>query len=227
MKISIDGPAGAGKSTVAKKVAKELGFVYIDTGAMYRALTYMAIKEQIDLHNGEKLATLLVKHPIEFQIENNQQRVKIANQDVTEYIRTPEISKYVSLVAKHEQVRKEMLKIQRQLAEKGNIVMDGRDIGTNVLPDADLKIFLTASIEERAKRRYQELLLQGYKGSIEEIKQDIANRDKQDQERKFGPLKKANDAILIDTTQLSIDQVVTRILQLVKKFQEGGKNEII
>ncbi|TCS84123.1 (d)CMP kinase [Tepidibacillus fermentans] len=227
MKIAIDGPAGAGKSTVAKKVAHELGYVYIDTGAMYRALTYKAIQDQVDLHNGEALAALLAKYPVELLVENNQQKVKINHQDVTEYIRTPEISKYVSTVAAQEQVRKTMLMIQRSLAAKGNVIMDGRDIGTNVLPDADLKIFLTATIEERAKRRYQELLTKGYKGSFEEIKQEIASRDKQDQERKYAPLKQAGDAILIDTSKLTIDQVVNHILQLVKEYQEGDKNELI
>ncbi|WP_339062677.1 (d)CMP kinase [Tepidibacillus marianensis] len=222
MKIAIDGPAGAGKSTVAKKVARELGYIYIDTGAMYRALTYQAIQNHVDIHDEKGLALLLKGHPINLQIEGDLQRVKINEQDVTDAIRTPEISKNVSGVASHEQVRMEMLKIQRALADKGNIIMDGRDIGTNVLPEADLKIFLSASIQERAKRRYQELLVKGYNGTLEEIQADIARRDQQDQERKFAPLRQANDAIFIDSSNLTIDQVIDKILQLVKEHQEGA-----
>ena len=217
MKIAIDGPAGAGKSTVAKKVAKELGFVYIDTGAMYRALTLKALEQNVDLHNGVKLAQLLSNNPVELRIIADDQKVFINSEDVTGRIRTPEISNNVSIAAAHKEVREVMLIQQRELANKGDIIMDGRDIGTNVLPDADLKLFLTASIEERAKRRYQELVAKGYQGTIDEIKQDIAIRDKQDEQREFAPLKKADDAILFDTSNLTIDQVVTQILQLVNQ----------
>ncbi|GBF11682.1 (d)CMP kinase [Tepidibacillus infernus] len=219
--IAIDGPAGAGKSTVAKKVANELGFLYIDTGAMYRALTLKAINENIDLHDEDQLNQCLLRNPIQFEIDQHIQRVKIGTTDVTEAIRTPEITKQVSLVASHAKVRETMVELQRRLAKEGSVVMDGRDIGTNVLPNAELKIFLTASIEERAHRRYLEMTKNGYEIKLEQIVEEIELRDKKDQERTVAPLKQAKDAILIDTSQLSIEQVVNVILSLARERMRG------
>lgn len=217
MQIAIDGPAGAGKSTVAKKVANELNYRYIDTGAMFRALTYEALRLNVDLSNGEKLSQLLKDLEIEFVPAKNGQRVLVNHTDVTEEIRSQEVTKHVSFVATHKEVREEMLTRQRQLASKGSVVMDGRDIGTCVLKDAPLKIFLTASAEERARRRHHELKMKGIHTDINQLKKEIEERDKRDTERKIAPLKKADDAIEIDSTHLTIDEVVQKILALVKE----------
>lgn len=217
MQIAIDGPAGAGKSTVAKKVANELNYRYIDTGAMFRALTYEALRLNVDLSNGEKLSQLLKDLEIEFVPAKNGQRVLVNHIDVTEEIRSQEVTKHVSFVATHKEVREEMLTRQRQLASKGSVVMDGRDIGTCVLKDAPLKIFLTASAEERARRRHHELKMKGIHTDINQLKKEIEERDKRDTERKIAPLKKADDAIEIDSTHLTIDEVVQKILALVKE----------
>lgn len=216
--IAIDGPAGAGKSTIAKLLATKLGATYIDTGAMYRALTYQAIKNNIPLENEEKLAELLLHSKIDLQPEQNQQLVFINGIDVSEEIRSPNISQQVSKVARHAKVREQMVELQRAFALKGSVVMDGRDIGTTVLPSADVKIFLTASIEERARRRHQELLHKGYHPNLDEIIHDIKERDRLDSERAVSPLVKADDAILIDATSLTIDELVDQIYNLTKTF---------
>lgn len=219
LNIAIDGPAGAGKSTVAKRVAERLNFLYVDTGSMYRAVTLKGLELNIDLNNEEDLIKKVInKFPIHLSVENGQQRVYIGEFDVTEAIREPRISQHVSTVAAHAKVRTAMVDIQRKLASQGNVVMDGRDIGTNVLPNAEVKIFLTASIEERAKRRYEELKNKGYHGDLEKIKDEIAVRDKKDEQRKVAPLKKAEDAILLDTTHLSIEEAVNNIVMLVTKI---------
>ncbi len=215
--IAIDGPAGAGKSTVAKRLANQLGYIYIDTGAMYRALTLQGLNAKMDLHDQEKLNEYLKQHPIQLTVEDGLQKVYIDGLDVTEEIRSLEVSKNVSLVAAHPLVRKTMLQLQQDLARNGHVVMDGRDIGTHVLPDAGLKIFLNASIKERAKRRYEELIEKGYKGTLEELIDDISLRDKKDQERTVAPLKQADDAILIDTSTLSIQEVVEKILLYLRE----------
>lgn len=217
MQIAIDGPAGAGKSTVAKKVANELNFLYIDTGAMFRALTYEALRLNIDLSDGEKLSQLLKNLDIKFVPTDNGQRVLVNDTDVTEEIRSPEVTNHVAIVATHKEVREEMLKRQREMASRGSVVMDGRDIGTCVLKDAPLKIFLTASSEERARRRHEELTMKGIHTDINQLKKEIEERDKQDSEREIAPLKKAEDAIEIDSTHLTIDEVVQKILALVKE----------
>ena len=221
MNIAIDGPAGAGKSTVAKLVAKKLGYLYIDTGAMYRALTFNGMKSGINLHDEVKLNEHLISHPIQFLIENEVQRVLIGGEDVTEEIRSPEVTRNVSLVAAHPLIRKTMTEIQRQLAAQGNVVMDGRDIGTNVLPNANVKIFLTASIEERAKRRYKELISTGFPTNLEELMREISLRDQKDQEREVAPLKMAEDAHHIETSDLSIEEVVHKILEYVEESTGG------
>jgi len=218
--IAIDGPAAAGKSTVAKIIAQKLSYIYIDTGAMYRAITWKAINQQINLENEQDLYQLLKWTNIELKKDGRNQRVYVDNKDVTGKIRLPEITNHVSIVSKHKLVREEMVARQQKLAKNGGIVMDGRDIGTHVLPNAEVKIFLKASVEERAKRRHQENMLKGIPSNFEQLKIDIANRDRLDSEREFAPLKKANDAIEIDTTSLSIEQVVENIMTLVHERME-------
>lgn len=217
IQIAIDGPAGAGKSTVAKKVAQSLNYLYIDTGAMFRALTYEAIQQRIDLSNGKQLRKLLESIEITFLQDKSGQRVLVNDRDVTEEIRSQIVTNNVSIVATHKEVREEMLVRQQKLAKAGGVVMDGRDIGTCVLKDAPLKIFLTASSEERAYRRHSELKAKGVETNLNLLKQEIEQRDKRDSEREIAPLKKAEDAIEIDSTRLTIDEVVKKILSLVEK----------
>ncbi|PDZ51178.1 cytidylate kinase [Bacillus sp. AFS094611] len=213
--IAIDGPAAAGKSTVAKVVAKKLSYVYIDTGAMYRAITYAALEQKVDIENEEQLMGVVKNVKIEFQQGENTQLVFLNGQDVSEVIRTPEVTNRVSIVAKHRLVREEMVRRQQELAEKGGVVMDGRDIGTHVLPDAEVKIFMLASVEERAERRHLENMNKGFDSNLEQLKEEIAQRDKLDSEREVSPLKKADDALELDTTSLSIEEVVQKIMSIV------------
>ncbi|MDT8860032.1 (d)CMP kinase [Alkalihalobacillus sp. MEB130] len=217
MNIAIDGPAGAGKSTVAKLVAEQLSFLYIDTGAMYRALTLAALREGLNLENGQVLTDLLGKTSIHLQHEQDGVRVLLNNEDVTEAIRMKDVTSNVSLVSSHEGVRIEMVERQRKLAEKGQAVLDGRDIGTYVLPNADVKVFLTASVEERARRRFEEQQQKGMSADFEQLKQDIARRDQLDSTRAFAPLKKADDAVEIDSTSLTIPEVAKAIIELAKE----------
>ncbi|KAB2454858.1 (d)CMP kinase [Bacillus sp. CH126_4D] len=213
--IAIDGPAAAGKSTVAKVVAKKLSYVYIDTGAMYRTITYAALEQKVDIENEEKLMEVVKNVNIDFQQGENTQLVFLNGQDVSEVIRTPEVTNRVSIVAKHRLVREEMVRRQQELAEKGGVVMDGRDIGTHVLPDAEVKIFMLASVEERAERRHLENMNKGFDSNLEQLKKEIAQRDKLDSEREVSPLKKADDALELDTTSLSIEEVVQKIMSIV------------
>ncbi len=213
--IAIDGPAAAGKSTVAKVVAKKLSYVYIDTGAMYRPITYAALEQKVDIENEEQLMEVVKNVKIEFQQGENTQLVFLNGQDVSEVIRTPEVTNRVSIVAKHRLVREEMVRRQQELAEKGGVVMDGRDIGTHVLPDAEVKIFMLASVEERAERRHLENMNKGFDSNLEQLKEEIAQRDKLDSEREVSPLKKADDALELDTTSLSIEEVVQKIMGIV------------
>ncbi|ALQ67232.1 (d)CMP kinase [Bacillus cereus] len=213
--IAIDGPAAAGKSTVAKVVAKKLSYVYIDTGAMYRTITYAALEQKVDIENEEQLMEVVKNVNIEFQQGENTQLVFLNGQDVSEVIRTPEVTNRVSIVAKHRLVREEMVRRQQELAEKGGVVMDGRDIGTHVLPDAEVKIFMLASVEERAERRHLENINKGFDSNLEQLKEEIAQRDKLDSEREVSPLKKADDALELDTTSLSIEEVVQKIMGIV------------
>lgn len=213
--IAIDGPAAAGKSTVAKVVAKKLSYVYIDTGAMYRTITYAALERKVYIENEEKLMEVVKNVNIEFQQGENTQLVFLNGQDVSEVIRTPEVTNRVSIVAKHRLVREEMVRRQQELAEKGGVVMDGRDIGTHVLPDAEVKIFMLASVEERAERRHLENINKGFDSNLEQLKKEIAQRDKLDSEREVSPLKKADDALELDTTSLSIEEVVQKIMSIV------------
>ncbi|RSD26481.1 (d)CMP kinase [Mesobacillus subterraneus] len=212
--IAIDGPAAAGKSTVAKILAEKLTYIYIDTGAMYRALTYKAINQGISLDDEADLLNILNETTIELMPGEAGQKVFLDGQEVTGEIRSAEVTNQVSFVAIHEQVRKEMVKRQQLFARNGGVVMDGRDIGTHVLPNAEVKVFLLASVEERAQRRHAENIQKGFPSDLEKLKEEIATRDKIDSEREVAPLKKAEDAVEIDTTSLSIEDVVGKILAL-------------
>lgn len=215
--IAIDGPAAAGKSTVAKIIAKELSYIYVDTGAMYRALTYKALQLSLDLESEEQLLDALQNANIELRPSENGQLVFIDDNDVTEEIREHDVTNSVSIVSKHRKVREDMVRRQQSFAKSGGVVMDGRDIGTHVLPDAEVKIFLLASVDERAERRHQENLSKGYQSDLEQLKLEIAQRDKLDSEREVAPLRKAEDAIEIDTTSLGIEEVVAKIMDVVKE----------
>ncbi|WP_319471954.1 (d)CMP kinase [uncultured Trichococcus sp.] len=217
MNIAIDGPASAGKSTIAKKVAEKLGYIYLDTGAMYRTLTYAALSTGGDLHDEEALNKLLQGIKITFSTaEKEMQRVFLNDEDVTELIRSEEVTQNVSLVASFAKVRQEMVARQKSIARSGGIVMDGRDIGTVVLPDADVKIFMTATAEERALRRYKENIAKGMTASLEELTDDMKRRDHLDSTRTISPLKKADDAIVLDSTHMEIDEVVQKILGIIE-----------
>lgn len=205
--IAVDGPAGAGKSTVSKIVASRLGYTYIDTGAMYRAV---ALKV---LQSGKSAED--VAQDIDIKLDGAA-RVFLDGIEVTKQIRTPEVSRGASDVAKFGFVRKKLTELQRVMATQGKVIMDGRDIGTQVLPNADLKIFLTATVEERARRRFEELKEKNFVADFEQIKKEISLRDKQDSEREIAPLAMAEDAVLLDSTNLTIDEVVTEILRLAQ-----------
>ncbi|SDY86313.1 cytidylate kinase [Evansella caseinilytica] len=215
--IAIDGPAGAGKSTVAKLVAEKLSYIYIDTGAMYRSLTYKAISNGVDVNDGKALLNLLNGLEINLINKNGKQLIVVNDADVTEEIRTPAVTNQVSYVAKHSEIRREMVKRQQQLANIGGTVMDGRDIGTHVLPDAEVKVFLTASVDERARRRHEEQLAKGQQSNLEILKEEIRRRDKIDSEREVAPLVKAEDAVEINSTAMKITEVVEAILSLVNE----------
>ncbi|QFT89423.1 Cytidylate kinase [Bacillus sp. THAF10] len=220
--IAIDGPAAAGKSTVAKIVAGKLGYLYIDTGAMYRAITFEAMKHGVNLEDEVNLYALLKKTEIDLrQADNQNQYVYINDEDVTEQIRKNDVTNNVSIVAKHKTVREEMVARQRVFAERGGVVMDGRDIGTHVLPDAEVKVFLLASVDERAQRRHAENISKGYDSDLEVLKEEIARRDKLDSEREIAPLQKAEDAVELDTTSLSINEVVENIMGLVMEKERN------
>lgn len=211
--IAIDGPAGAGKSTVAKIVAEKLGYTYIDTGAMYRGVAWKTLRDDKDAPD-EAILRAVQGIDVRLACTERGTRVTVDGTDVTAEIRTPEVTHIVSRVAALGPVREKMVELQRAMAADGAVVMDGRDIGTNVLPNADVKIFLTASVEERARRRYDEMVAKGYAVDFDELKDEIAARDKQDSERAISPLRQAEDAVLLDSTALSIDEVVARILEL-------------
>lgn len=217
IQIAIDGPAGAGKSTIAKIAAEKLGYTYIDTGAMYRALTYKALQHQIDLSSEEAVTTLLKQTVIELQPSPNGQLVFLDGQNVSSEIRSNEVTSQVSIVAAHGTMREIMVERQYEMAEKGGVIMDGRDIGTAVLPNAELKVFMSATVEERARRRYEDNKQRGIDSSFEALKEEIALRDKMDSEREASPLVQAEDAIYLDTTELSIDEAANAILKLASE----------
>ncbi len=218
IQIAIDGPAGAGKSTIAKIVAEELGFTYIDTGAMYRAVTYKAMKENIGLSDEKSLEKMLLNTSIVLKPSPNGQLVFVDGEDVSQQIRSNEVTANVSEVAAHPIIREILVAKQQELAANGGIVMDGRDIGTHVLKDAELKIFMSASVEERAKRRFIDNEKRGIPSSIESLKEEIAKRDKLDSEREASPLIQAEDAIYLDTTHLNIEEAANEILKLANEI---------
>ena len=213
--IAIDGPASSGKSTVAKILASDFHFIYVDTGAMYRAITFLAIKHNIVFSDEDGLAELTKKYPITFKQSAHGQLVFADDEEITQAIRQPDVSGAVSEVSAHRKVREELVEAQRKLAQAGGVVMDGRDIGTTVLPQAEVKIFLVASVDERAQRRYKENQEKGIEMDFEAIKEAIAKRDYLDSHREVSPLIQAEDAELVDTTGMSIEQVVTKIKEVV------------
>jgi CMP/dCMP kinase len=215
--IAIDGPAGAGKSTVAKRVASLLNYIYIDTGAMYRAIAWEARYKNLDSSDETALTTVARTIQLELKNEGEGLIVFANGKDVTQAIRSPEVTALVANVAKVPGVRKALLGLQRQMAMSGGVVMDGRDIGTAILPQADVKIFLTATAEERASRRHKELLTKGYSVDLATLKQEIEERDRLDSERDCAPLIQATDAILLDTSDLTIEQVVQDILTICRR----------
>ena len=219
--VAVDGPAGSGKSTITKMVAKSLGFNYVDTGAMYRALTYNFLSNGLDELEEEKIKGLLGK--IEFKVEyvDGVQYIYVNDEEVSDKIRTAEVSKFTSLFAKSRAVRDFLIDTQRNLANTNNIIMDGRDIASVVLPNADVKIFLTASVEERARRRMLDFERQGIANvDFEKVKEDIKARDWQDENRDIAPLVKVDSATLLDTTCLTIDEVVEKMTELVKSVEK-------
>ena len=218
--VAVDGPAGSGKSTITKMVAKNLGYNYVDTGAMYRGLTYDFLKNNLTELDEKKIELLLSKVKFEVKFIDRVQYVFVNDEDVSEKIRTAEVSKFTSLFAKSPAVREFLIDTQRNLAMSNNIIMDGRDIASVVLPDADVKIFLTASVEERARRRVLDFERQGVVDiDFDKVKADIAARDYQDENRDIAPLVKVDDAVLIDTTNLTITEVVEKMTELIKKAE--------
>lgn len=213
--IAIDGPASAGKSTVAKIVAKDLQYVYCDTGAMYRAVTLKAMENGIDVNDEIKIGKMLDDTKITFKPGDPVQKVFLDGTEVTEKIRQTNVTNLVSTVAAQKRVREVLTDWQRQLASDGGIVMDGRDIGSSVLPKAEVKIFLIASVDKRAERRYKENLAKGMNVSLDQLKKEIEIRDQKDSTRKISPLTKAADAVEVDTTSMTIDDVVNKILEIV------------
>lgn len=210
--IAIDGPAGAGKSTIAKLVAKEKGYIYVDTGAMYRALAVCFLEKGIEPDDTEKVIEACRGADVTIGYENGAQQVYLNGENVTGKLRQEAVGNMASKTSAIPEVREKQLALQRNLAEEKDVVMDGRDIGTNILPHADVKIYLTASVETRAQRRFKELKEKGVSCELQEIQKDIASRDEQDMNRKIAPLKKAEDAVLIDSSDMTIEEVVSAIL---------------
>lgn len=219
MQVAIDGPASSGKSTISKLIAKENHFLYLDTGAMYRVVTLAVLRNHISLEDYDAIYELVQNIDIRFSMKNGKQIVFMNKEDVTDEIRSVEVTRNVSAVSAIKEVRTRLVHLQQEIAENHSIIMDGRDIGTVVLPQADIKIFLVASVEERAKRRFIENQEKGIEMSYEELVEDIRRRDYIDSTRKESPLRKAEDAIEIDTTTMSIEDVVKTVTALIQKYQ--------
>ena len=219
MNIAIDGPAGAGKSTIARLAAKELGFVYVDTGAMYRAIALYLLDNKVDINNEDELKGALDNIHINIVYEAGVQHVFLDLVDVSEEIRSEKVGNMASTSSALAPVREKLLDLQRDIAAKNDVIMDGRDIGTNILPNAELKIYLTASVDVRAKRRYDELILKGENPNLEDIKKGIETRDYQDMNRDIAPLKQAEDAEYIDSSDMTIAEVVDKIVKFAKERQ--------
>ena len=214
--VAIDGPAGAGKSTIAKRVAKERDFIYIDTGAMFRAMAIHFLRCGIAADDHEKISNAVKDVSVTISYVNGEQQVFLNGENVTGQLRTEEVGNMASASSVVGDVRKKLLELQRNLAASANVVMDGRDIGTVVLPNADVKVYLTASVEVRAQRRYKELIEKGQAADLEQIKKDIEERDYRDMNREIAPLRQAEDAILVDSSSMTIDENVQAILDLIK-----------
>lgn len=215
--VAVDGPAGAGKSSISKIVAKKLGYLYIDTGAMYRSVTWAVLHNHIDVNNQTAVEALLPELDLTMEASDDSCKVFIAGQDVTNFIRTPQVNNAVSIVASYKGVRQYLVERQRLMAEAGGVILDGRDIGSVVLPNAELKIYLTASVEARAMRRYLEVKGTVNEQTLEGIKESVMQRDDMDKNRKESPLIQVEDAVLVDSSEMTFDETVERILHLVQE----------
>lgn len=215
--IAIDGPAGAGKSTIARKVAAELGFVYVDTGAMYRAMAYYFLQHDISSEDQQTVEAACPDIRVTIEYQDGEQQVLLNGENVNAYIRTEQVSLMTSKVSQYPKVREKLVSLQKQLAAEQNVIMDGRDIGTCVLPDADAKIYLTASVKERATRRYKEQIEKGMQADLSEIEADIEKRDYQDMHREVSPLCQAEDAVLVDSSDMTIKEVVAEIIRIFEE----------
>lgn len=215
--VAVDGPAGAGKSSISKIVAKKLGYLYIDTGAMYRSVTWAVLHNHIDVNNQTAVEALLPELDLTMEASDDSCKVFIAGQDVTDFIRTPQVNNAVSIVALYKGVRQYLVERQRLMAEAGGVILDGRDIGSVVLPNAELKIYLTASVEARAMRRYLEVKGTVNEQTLEDIKDSVMQRDDMDKNRKESPLIQVEDAVLVDSSEMTFDETVERILHLVQE----------
>ena len=224
--IAIDGPAGAGKSTIARRVAKELSFIYVDTGAMYRAMALYLLRREVNKDDTEQIGNICQDAEISIEYQNGEQIVLLNDENVNSYLRTEEVGNMASVSSAVPRVREKLLSLQRKLAKDMSVVMDGRDIGTTILPDADVKIYLTASSLTRAKRRYLELQEKGTVCDLDNIQKDIEERDQRDMNREISPLRQAEDAVLVDSSDLTIEQVVDRILEIFRaRTEEGASHE--
>lgn len=221
IRIAIDGPAGAGKSTVARLVADKLGYVYVDTGAMYRAVTYAVLQSGCDPEDSRAVAELAESLDLRLEPGAHGQAVHVNGVDVTHEIRSPEVSRHVSKIARIERVREMLVRLQKRMAERGGIVMDGRDIGSHVIPDAEVKIYLTADVEERARRRYREMLESGADVTLERIIADLTARDEMDRNRAVSPLVVAEGAWILDTTKMTVDEAVREIVNRCRGVMAG------
>lgn len=215
--VAVDGPAGAGKSSISKIVAKKLGYLYIDTGAMYRSVTWAVLHNHIDVNNQKAVEALLPELDLTMEASDDSCKVFIAGQDVTDFIRTPQVNNAVSIVASYKGVRQYLVERQRLMAEAGGVILDGRDIGSVVLPNAELKIYLTASVEARAMRRYLEVKGTVNEQTLEDIKDSVMQRDNMDKNRKESPLIQVEDAVLVDSSEMTFDETVEYILHLVQE----------
>ena len=222
--LALDGPAGAGKSTIARRVAKELSFIYVDTGAMYRAMALYLLRREVNKDDTEQIGNICQDAEISIEYQNGEQIVLLNDENVNSYLRTEEVGNMASVSSAVPRVREKLLSLQRKLARDMSVVMDGRDIGTTILPDADVKIYLTASSLTRAKRRYLELQEKGTVCNLDEIQKDIEERDQRDMNREISPLRQAEDAVLVDSSDLTIQQVVDRILQIFRSKTSGEKS---
>lgn len=225
IRVAIDGPAGAGKSTVAKKVADMFQMEYIDTGAMYRAVTWGIIRDAIPLDDEPQLRAFLQSLQLTVEYDaDGRQKVWLNGQEISEQIRSPQVTGYVSVVAARPMVRERLVELQREIARRKSVIMDGRDIGTVVFPDADVKFFITASLEVRAMRRYRELLARGQKVDLEAVKQELQRRDELDSARAHSPLQPAPDAVILDTSEMTLAEVVERVSEVIRQAKRGEQS---